>query len=283
VSPEPANPGQCGSFNDLPTFRMLPVAGVVSVGDEATGTLTSSDRVDDTGSHIQAWELRGDANQNVTVDLISDDFDAMLYLMGPGLSGALSNDDGGGGCHARITTILPESGTYRIIASSLSSEGTGAFTLRVSAEPGAVSEQECGRPDDAEFQPLADLPIDDRILQLGDELQGELTVDDVRYRDGSFVQAWGLEVVRGGSYTIDLRSEDFDSFLFVLGSGIAEILTDDDSGGGCHSRVTFQPSASGMIRVVASSIGAGRTGAFRLRVADVEGPVESAPCQTREI
>jgi hypothetical protein len=69
----------------------------------------------------------------VTIDLLSDELDAYLYLVGPGLTELLSDDDGGGEPNSRITHTLTESGTCRVIVSALSSDATGAFTLEVTA------------------------------------------------------------------------------------------------------------------------------------------------------
>jgi hypothetical protein len=279
-TPAPMRPGQCGTFSaDVATFRTLPLKGTLALGQSATGALTSQDAVDDGGSYVQVWGLQGEANHSVSIDLVSDDFDAMLYLIGPGLSGALTDDDGGGACHSRITTTLPETGTYRVIASTLTPGVIGSFTLGVTSEPGPVSDEECVSPSAAELPPLDDLPLDGRMLRPGVDLEGRLTGDDVRHDDGSFVQAWGLEVVQGTAYTIDLRSDDFDAFLYAVGPNPRDIETDDDSGGGCHARITLQPSESGLVRVVVSSIGAGQTGVFRLRVSSVPGPVDPTPCR----
>jgi hypothetical protein len=69
----------------------------------------------------------------VTIDLMSDELDSYLYLVGPGLDEPLSDDDGGGELNSRITHTFTESGTYRVIVSALSSDATGAFTLEVTA------------------------------------------------------------------------------------------------------------------------------------------------------
>jgi serine protease Do len=79
------------------------------------------------------WGFSGVAGQEVVIDLISDDFDSYLYLAGPGLSEPLSDDDGGGNLHSRLTLSVPESGEYRIIVSSLSG-GEGAYSLSVSRQ-----------------------------------------------------------------------------------------------------------------------------------------------------
>jgi serine protease Do len=102
----------------------------IDVGQSVDGQLLASDPVLVEGRRGQAWALSGVAGQRVVIDLVADDFDAYLYFAGPGLVEPLSDDDGGDNLNSRLTVTLPESGSYRIIVSSLS-EGSGAFTLGV--------------------------------------------------------------------------------------------------------------------------------------------------------
>jgi hypothetical protein len=89
---------------------------------------------------------------------------------------------------------------------------------------------------------------------------GALTARDLVTPYGQRVQAWTLEVA-SGPVRVDLISDDFDSFLYVLrnGSGLQE---DDDGGGGLNARVCLD--GPGSYTVVAASLG-GDTGSFRLQ------------------
>ena len=80
---------------------------------------------------MQAWAFEARAGDLATVELLSDDFDSYLRVVGPGLSAPLSDDDGGNeGLNSRLDISFPEDGVYRVIASSLGGD-TGTFTLRV--------------------------------------------------------------------------------------------------------------------------------------------------------
>ncbi|MBM4184209.1 MAG: hypothetical protein FJ207_08265 [Gemmatimonadetes bacterium] len=103
---------------------------VIDLGQQVAGTLRSGDPLVTDGRRGQAWAFDGVAGQRVVIDLEAEDFDAYLYLVGPGLPEPLEDDDGGDSLNSQIETTLPGTGTYRIVASSLS-EGTGAYTLRV--------------------------------------------------------------------------------------------------------------------------------------------------------
>ena len=109
----------------------VPTGGrTIDQGQRIEGQLLASDPVIVEGRRGQVWGLSGVAGQTLVIDLMAEDFDAYLYVAGPGLAEPLSDDDGGEGLNSQLTVTLPQSGTYRLVVSSLS-DGTGAFTLSV--------------------------------------------------------------------------------------------------------------------------------------------------------
>jgi hypothetical protein len=77
------------------------------------------------------------------VDLLSTDFDAFLYLVGPGVEGANFDDDGAGACDARLTITASESGTFRVAVNTVLAGSVGSYRLRVAEEPGPMTPGEC--------------------------------------------------------------------------------------------------------------------------------------------
>jgi hypothetical protein len=102
----------------------------IDLGQSVEGQLRSGDPIVADGRRGQAWAFDGVTGQRVTIELQAEDFDAYLYLVGPGMAEPMQDDDGGDGLNSLISTTLPGSGTYRVIASSLS-EGAGAYSLSV--------------------------------------------------------------------------------------------------------------------------------------------------------
>ncbi len=127
-------------LGQLPTEDRILAAGV-----EGRGTLSDADSQGPDGSYVQAWALLLRAGEEVTAQLTSSDFDAYLILMGPALESELSDDDGGGGCDARITFTAPEDGEYRAIVGTSDPSGTGEFVLRASATAPAAASEACNR------------------------------------------------------------------------------------------------------------------------------------------
>jgi serine protease Do len=62
-----------------------------------------------------------------------------------------------------------------------------------------------------------------------------------------------------------MMSDDFDSYLYVVGPGLPNRLENDDGGDGLNSRLDVTFPNDGTYKVVASSLG-GSLGTFTLRV-----------------
>jgi len=231
------------------------------LGALEAGSLTADDVVSAEGHRVQAWTLRAAPGDRVRVDLRSDDFDALLFLLGPGLGSGARDDDGGEGVDARLCFTVSVGGEYRVVAAARGG-GEGRYTLQA-AEQGAGEGSGCpeGRAR-REVTEIADLPTEGRTLAVGRSGSGVLGVTDP-YLSGSPAQAWAVEGRAGEPFSVDMISEDFDPFLLMAGPGLAEWLEDDDGGGACNARIQLTFPADGSYRLVASSLG-GATGAYRL-------------------
>ena len=80
----------------------------------------------------QSFQLRSRTDlPDYISDLRSDDFDAYLHIVGPGLNEPVANDDGAGGTDSRLEFEFPETGRYVIIVNTYGGNETGKFTLSV--------------------------------------------------------------------------------------------------------------------------------------------------------
>ena len=96
-------------------------------------------------TYAQQWKLAGTAGQIVTIDLVSDAFDAYAFLLGPGLDKPPQDDDSGGRCNARLTARLPKTGDYVVVVTTSDRLATGRFTLTVVSGSRPVSLAPCTR------------------------------------------------------------------------------------------------------------------------------------------
>jgi len=265
---------QAGTAQDgRSVFSALDTQGrTVAVGEQMQGSLTDSDVLSAGGRRVQVWTLGAPQGEEVQVDLSSDDFDAFLYVVGPGLNEGLRDDDGGSGLDSRICFVPDQPGEYRVVASSLNA-GTGAFSITAEVTGGSCG----GAVETSEIEDLALLPTEGRSIAVGDEVAGALTDRDPTFY-GTPAQAWAVQGRAGAPFSVDLVSDDFDSFLTVLGPGLDEYFTDDDGAGRCDSRVSLTFPESGEYRVVVSTtLGVG-TGSFTLIASERPGPVNPDSC-----
>jgi hypothetical protein len=239
----------CGEMD--PTFLSdLPTDGRrLEMGTVASGELTTNGPMREGNIPVEAWLLVGRAGRSVMITLESTDFDAMLFVTGQGLDSVLSDDDGAGSLNSRLTVQFPADGDYIVAASALTEGSTGSYTLTV-AEP-------------VDFTTLTSAG---RLEMFGEAVTGFLSEDDPVVMDGRRGQAWELEGVAGESVTIELRSDEFDTFLYLVGPGLDQPLSDDDSAGDLNSRISFTFIESGTYRVIVSGLSAANTGSFELSV-----------------
>lgn len=255
-----------GSAQSRSVLDLLPTENRrLELGGEHRGALSASDYLSTDDSFLEAWELEGRPGESVTIDLESDDFDARLYVVGPGLAETLTDDDGGGGCDSRLTFTFLEAGSFRVVASSLGARQTGTYLLRVSDRPGAAPTHECGQADPAE---LTALPTQGRTLRMGSRETSRLLPLSATIQDGRPAEAWTLEGRAGDRVSVTVQADDFDAYLYVLGPGLDGVRTDDDSAGELNPKIDLTLPADGPYTVVAAGLAAGVSGSYVISVGE---------------
>ncbi|HEX9691675.1 MAG TPA: hypothetical protein VGA22_06215 [Gemmatimonadales bacterium] len=140
--------GKQAAEGDSPCRGFIELQGRLWTGDAVESELTTNDGAIG-GAFFEAWLLPNTDGEPITVDLISDAFDAGLILV-QGFAEVLDvNDDGAGGCNARIAHRPTSSRPLRVVARAMSPGATGKYTLRV--KPGLeplVDQPPCQRGGD---------------------------------------------------------------------------------------------------------------------------------------
>jgi hypothetical protein len=116
------NPGECTE---------TPIRG----GDLFIGALSFGSCSFPDGQRVDVYSFFAAANQQVAIYMASDDIDSFLLLQSPSGS-VVSDDDGGLAVDSRIppdsgTLILPETGIYRIYATSFGPSDFGTYELEM--------------------------------------------------------------------------------------------------------------------------------------------------------
>ena len=113
-------------------------------------------------------------------------------------------------------------------------------------------------------------PGDRKIEQLRES--AELTKDTPRdkLKTDCPCRLLALHCVLGRTYTIDLRSDDFDSYLRLEDPSGKTVAEDDDSGGGPSghdARIVFKAEAAGSYTIVCTSYSPSARGKYTLIIA----------------
>jgi hypothetical protein len=228
--------------------------------------LTAKDLEFTDTTHFRRYTLPVRARQTLTIDLRSDDFDAFLLLERGRGERLVENDDGGGGCHARIVYTTVEDRPLAVVVNTAVARQTGGFT--VSVRNGA-----------SPTEPKSTCRTAAHAIRVGQTRTGALGADDrLVTRDSTYAQEWRLEGRQGQAVTVDLASKEFDAFLFVMGPGIESALQNDDAGGSCNARLSFTFREDGTYYIFVNSAQKHATGAFTLEVTPGTKPPSLVRC-----
>ncbi|MBI5930154.1 MAG: PPC domain-containing protein [Chloroflexi bacterium] len=189
------------------------------------------------------WQFDTQANQFVTIELTSTDFDAYLELYEPSDTTVpfLSDDDGGRGTNALIyNTQLLMTGTYQIYVHSFEDSGTGSYTLSLQSGTGAVVSVE-----------------NSSLLPFGEAVTGTFSAGKVSYY---------FEGATGQRITLFLTSAHFDTYLELLDSAGTLVGENDDDGRTTNSALNIELPSDGTYFVLVSAYESDAAGNFELEL-----------------
>jgi Bacterial pre-peptidase C-terminal domain len=106
---------------------------------DRSGELTDSDEaLESDNSRFDVYLIQGEANQTITIELSSGDFDPFLMLLdSDGQSIAQNDDISPTDTNSFLTTTLPSSGTYLVVVNGLDSTSLGSYRVTASVSSGA--------------------------------------------------------------------------------------------------------------------------------------------------
>lgn len=99
---------------------------------QVRGALSAEDLVLEDGSWYDRYVFSGNSGQRVTIVLESQDFDPYLILLNSEGKRISENDDiSRRDRNARLSIVLPTTGTYTVVANSYESGTTGGYALKI--------------------------------------------------------------------------------------------------------------------------------------------------------
>ncbi len=255
-------PGETGAYTVTATLggadspRSQDAGGVVPVALRGgaryeSGALARGDGTLQSGEFRDMFTFEGTGGP-VTVDLRGRGFDP--YLIVRGADGEQSdNDDYEGALDRALVVVETERGqTYTATVTSYAPGETGDYDLTIQGAGGG-----------------GDRPYSASSAGVRTET-GRLEGSDETLRSGEFVDTFTFDGTPGQRVSIDLTSDDFDTYL-VVEPPRGSALEDDDGGGSTsHSRLEMDLTEPGTYTVYVTSYAAAETGAYRLAIDGTE-------------
>lgn len=230
-----------------------PIALNASVGGSLSDGDCNSPRR--SGGKADLYTFNGTAGQRVTISLNSANFDAYLFLVGPGGNVLREDDDSGGNRNSRISDFtLPSSGVYTVEATAYYSYGRGSYSISVATSSGSGG--------------CASSPIAANASVGGSLSDGDC--NSTRRADRK-ADLYTFSGSAGQRVTITMSSSSFDTYLILARTGGESLREDDDGGGGTNSRIAdFTLPSTGSYTIEATAYASGGRGAYAVALATAQ-------------
>ncbi|MCZ6916169.1 MAG: caspase family protein [Gemmatimonadetes bacterium] len=210
--------------------------GVLEAGDATMGS-----------GYMDRHSFRVTAGQRVVADLRASGFDTYLILRQPNGEQWENDDFDGSLDHSRVDLIANETGTWTALVTSYEAGGTGSYELTVSTEESNGGGAVAG---------LAGARYETGRLARGDDT----------LRTGEYYDEYSFEGQAGDQVIVDLRSHDFDPYLFMEVPGGEQFDNDDHEGDATRSMLSLTLERGGTVTVNVTSYKPGETGAYDLKI-----------------
>ena len=111
------------------------------------------------------------------------------------------------------------------------------------------------------------------------EESGRLGFTDDTLESGEYFDEYTLNANMGDMFVVDLYSDDFDPYLMIMAedeSSDFQLDNDDFGGETNHSQLIMTAPSAGSYRVVATSFESGETGAYELKIREMDSAANGA-------
>jgi hypothetical protein len=218
-------------------------------GNANSGTLASGDAQGINGGYADNYSFQAAAGESAIIDLRSDDFDTYLRVTSP--SGQiLSNDDFQASTSRSVVNIpSTEAGQYQVEVTSFGSSESGAYSLQMNSSAATVQAAQ-------------------------QSYNGRLENGDLTLQSGEYHDSYSFEGNPGQRVSIDLRSDDFDTYVILVSpSGEQE---ENDDANGTNSQLVVDLTEQGSYEVWVTSYSEGETGSYQLEIANGDSGINGS-------
>jgi hypothetical protein len=250
---------QMGQPMIQPMANASGVVGTIGVGQQAQNTLSMGDARFE-NKPFQAYNFQCTTGLSFQLNIQSS-WDNYALIFDPMGNVVARDDDSGEGLNAQVNYTCPMNGIYRLAVSVYSATTTaGPYTMQVMGTAGPTMMQPTMQPT---VQPMGAggmiAPAGQMAtIAYGQQLQGRLEPGDRQMQDSTFADIWMFQGTAGQAITIDLTSDNFDSYLQLLDASGNRLGEDDDSGGSLNARISFTIPANAQYQIVVNNYGSSR-------------------------
>jgi hypothetical protein len=234
-------------------------AGIATLMPErvASGRLEAGDAALSSGEYRDTFSFEGVSGEFAVIDLRSGEFDPYLIVLPPG-GEQLDNDDHEGDASRSVLSMpLAETGSYQVIVTSYRADESGAYTLALDKVAGSAAPERLER-------------------------RGELLAGDDTLQSGEYMDAYQFTGHPGQRVDVDLRSDDFDTYVMLVDPS-GEHQENDDAGDDLgHSRLETDLTEAGVYEVIVTSYEPGETGSYSLVIDQVDVS-DGRPQENRDV
>jgi hypothetical protein len=211
-----------------------------------SGRLETGDGTLRSGEYRDEYTFDGRRGQQVTVDLRSSQFDPYLIIIDPSDKHHENDDYEGANNRSLVSLELPTDGRYRVMVTSYRKEETGAYDLRIDMGGGGAANTTAASGPRIE--------------------RGRLAAGDDTLRSGEYLDAYSFEGRPGQRVTLDVVSQEFDTYLMLIPPRGQRHENDDVEGRPRHSAIEADLTEAGTYKVAVTSYQRREQGGYELRM-----------------
>ncbi|HZG51455.1 MAG TPA: pre-peptidase C-terminal domain-containing protein [Pyrinomonadaceae bacterium] len=239
----------------------------IAFNETKSGSLTTGDCVnpiENDNTLTDLYTFSGTAGQQISITMTAaagSSVDPYIYLVLPNGEVLADDNNGGGGTTARLPQFngtfgrLPMTGTYTIVANTVSSTQSGNYTITLN---------------------LAAAPCPSTPIAIGATATGTLATDDCRLlEDSSFIDAYTFSGTAGQRIVITMTpaTNTLSPVLFLLSPTGVPLAIEGAPEGSNTARIpddggTFILPSSGTYTILTNFLETGQTGGYTLRLID---------------
>lgn len=220
--------------------------------------------------------FEGVAGGTITIALNSEDFDPLIRILDANGTEVASDDDGGNGLNSLLEFTPTEDGIYTIVVDSFNGAPEGEFQLSASFPCAIEDEIVTGTSDtsttsDQSSSDSSDATSDAFLAGMNVMDMGTIAVaESVNVTAEGTIDIYSITMNEGQTVTINLSSDDFDTFLLVAADTSASeplgFNDDIDYPENTNSELAFTAPSAGTYIIIASSLSGEATGSYTLSV-----------------